>query len=50
VRLGTRVVTNDRFRDWAAAHPAVTEAGFLVGGKVTGGVVRLRLGEGVKVA
>ena len=44
-RLGTRVVTNDRFRDWAEAHPAVRDAGFLVGGRMTGGVVRLRLGE-----
>lgn len=50
VRIGARVVTNDRFRDWAEAHPAVTEPGFLVGGTVTGGVVRMRLGEGVKVA
>jgi hypothetical protein len=43
VRMGARVVTNDRFRDWAEAHPAVTEPGFLVGGRVVGGEVRLRL-------
>ena len=36
VRMGARVVTNDRFRDWAEAHPAVTEPGFLVGGRVVG--------------
>lgn len=45
VRLGARVVTNDRFRDWAEDHPAVTEPGFLVGGRVVGGEVRLKLGE-----
>ena len=50
MRLGTLVMTNDRFRDWAEDHPAVREAGFLVGGKVAGGEVRLRLGEAVKVA
>jgi hypothetical protein len=50
VRLGTRVVTNDRFRDWAGDHPSVKAPGFLVGGRVSGGEVRLRLGEGVKAA
>ena len=47
--MGARVVTNDRCRDWAEAHPAVREAEFLVGGKVAGGEVRSRLGEAVKV-
>ena len=28
--LGAQIVTNDRFRDWAEAHPEVTEAGHLV--------------------
>jgi hypothetical protein len=50
VRLGTRVVTNDRFRDWAEDHPAVKAPGFLVGGTMSGGQARLRLGEGAKVA
>ncbi len=48
-RMGARVVTNDRFRDWAEDHPAVREAGFLVGGAMQGGKVTLRLGERVKV-
>lgn len=30
--LGARVVTNDRFRDWAADHPQVREPGFLIRG------------------
>jgi len=47
VRIGARVITNDRFRDWAEVHPSVREAGFLVGGGVRDGVVALRLGEGV---
>ncbi|MBI1220100.1 MAG: hypothetical protein GC186_16305 [Rhodobacteraceae bacterium] len=34
--LGARVVTNDRFRDWAAAHPRVTEPGYLIRGRVEG--------------
>lgn len=32
--LGARVVTNDRYRDWADAHPEVGEPGFLVRGRV----------------
>jgi hypothetical protein len=48
--MGARVVTNDRFRDWAEDHPAVKSPGFLVGGTVKGGQARLRLGEGAKVA
>lgn len=30
--LGAKVVTNDRYRDWAAAHPEVTEPGHLIRG------------------
>ena len=30
--LGARVVTNDRFRDWAEAHPEVRQPGFLIRG------------------
>ena len=30
--FGARVVTRDRFRDWAEAHPEVKEPGFLVRG------------------
>lgn len=42
-RLGAKVVTNDRFRDWADAHPKVTESGFLVSGQVRGDVVALEV-------
>jgi len=45
-RMGARVVTNDRFRDWVEDHPSVREPGFLVGGRMKGGVVTLRLGKG----
>jgi Zc3h12a-like Ribonuclease NYN domain len=30
--LGARVVTNDRYRDWAQAHPEVRTPGFLIRG------------------
>jgi Zc3h12a-like Ribonuclease NYN domain len=30
--LGARIVTRDRFRDWAEAHPEVNSAGFLIRG------------------
>jgi hypothetical protein len=36
-----RIVTNDRFRDWAKAHPEVTEPGFLIRGSLTGNTVWL---------
>ena len=39
--LGTGVVSNDRFRDWAADFPSVTEAGVLVRGAWVDGDVRL---------
>jgi len=39
--LGARVVTNDRFRDWAAAHPEVTEPGFLIRGGYRDGALWL---------
>jgi hypothetical protein len=42
-RLGARVVTNDRFRDWAAAHPIVLEPGVLVRGRVRDGMPTLML-------
>jgi hypothetical protein len=48
VRLGARVVTNDRFRDWAEAHPQVGDPGFLIGGRVARGTVTLRLAEEVR--
>lgn len=30
--LGARIVSNDRFRDWAADHPEVTDPGYLIKG------------------
>ncbi len=30
--FGARIVTNDRFRDWAEAHPEVKQPGFLIRG------------------
>lgn len=36
-RLGTRVVTNDRYRDWAEAHPRVQEPGYLIRGGMRDG-------------
>lgn len=44
--LGAPVVTNDRYRDWAEAHPEVTEPGRLIRGGVREGKVWLDLGEG----
>lgn len=35
--FGARIVTNDRFRDWAEAHPEVQEPGFLIRGGVREG-------------
>ena len=34
VKLGARVVTNDRFRDWADDFPQISEKGFLVRGRM----------------
>ena len=48
--FGARIVTNDRFRDWAEAHPEVQEPGFLIRGGVREGKVwlqRLAAGEAV---
>jgi len=42
-----RIVTNDRFRGWAAEHPEVARPGFLVRGSLTGNGVWL---EGMKNA
>jgi hypothetical protein len=40
-KLGARVVTNDRYRDWAEAHPEVARPGFLIRGGVREGAVWL---------
>jgi hypothetical protein len=34
--FSARIVTNDRFRDWAEAHPEVDKPGFLVRGSLSG--------------
>jgi hypothetical protein len=39
--FGARIVTNDRFRDWAEDHPEVATPGFLVRGGVSGDKVWL---------
>jgi hypothetical protein len=43
-KLGARVVTNDRYRDWIETRPWLTEPGFLVRGRIRGGVAELDLG------
>lgn len=40
--FGVRIVTNDRFRDWAEAHPEVLEPGFLIKGGIRDGAVWLK--------
>ena len=34
--LGATVVSNDRYRDWAALHPKVNDPGYLLRGQVRG--------------
>jgi len=41
--VGARIVTNDRYRDWAEAHPEVHEPGRLIGGGYRSGDLRLEL-------
>lgn len=40
--FGAKIVTNDRFRDWAEAHPEVLEPGFLIRGGMRDGKVWLQ--------
>ena len=40
--FGARIVTNDRFRDWAEEHPQVREPGFLIWGDMKDGKVQLQ--------
>jgi len=42
-RLGARVITNDRYREWAHAHPEVTRPDFLVRGRYRTGRLHLPL-------
>jgi len=39
--MGARVVSNDRFRDWAAEFPEVRQPGFLIRGSHAQGVLHL---------
>jgi len=41
--FGARVVTNDRFRDWADRFPKVAEPGFLISGRYRHGALQLDL-------
>ena len=41
--LGARIVTNDRYRDWAEAHPEVREPGYLMCGGYRDGALWLDL-------
>lgn len=43
--LGARIVTNDRYRDWADAHPEVRDPGHLIKGGYRDGVLWLDLHE-----
>lgn len=40
-KLGTEVVSNDRYRDWVSSYPRVIQPGVLVRGRVEGGAARL---------
>ncbi|HMO08220.1 MAG TPA: hypothetical protein PKD10_11320 [Paracoccaceae bacterium] len=42
--MGARIVTNDRYRDWAEQHPEVTREGFLVRGALRASGIWLDLG------
>jgi hypothetical protein len=39
--FGARIVSNDRFRDWAEAHPEVQAPGFLIRGSASDDGIRL---------
>lgn len=41
-KFDVRIVTNDRYRDWAEAHPEVLEPGFLIKGGMRDGHVWLK--------
>lgn len=41
--LGARIVTNDRYRDWAEDHPEVGRPGHLLRGSLQGAEIRLDL-------
>lgn len=43
--LGARIVTNDRYRDWAEAHPEIHTKGHLVSGDYVDGQLRLDIAQ-----
>ena len=43
--LGAKIVTNDRFRDWADQHPEVHRPGHLIRGGYASGRIWLDLQE-----
>lgn len=42
--LGARIVSNDRYRDWAAGHPEIQEPGWIVRGDYRDGRLWMDLG------
>lgn len=43
--LGARIVTNDRYREWAESHPEVHRPGYLIRGEYRNGKLWLDLGR-----
>ena len=43
--LGARIVTNDRYRDWAEAHPEIRTPGYLIRGGYHDGTLTLALDD-----
>ena len=41
--MSARIVTNDRYRDWAGQFPKVAEPGYLIGGRYRHGALELDL-------
>jgi hypothetical protein len=46
--LGARVVTNDRYRDWAEQHPEIHQPGYLIKGGYKAGKLWLNFDEPAK--
>lgn len=46
--MNARIVTNDRFRDWAGEFPEVRRAGYLIPGAFKGGHLHLRMAQSNK--
>lgn len=43
--LGAKIVTNDRFRDWADQHPEIHQPGYLIRGGFKSGELWLDVSE-----